>query len=47
MNQANKFNLDPQVDLEVKGVLIPQVVGYFEGWVNIFPKSIWLKISGP
>lgn len=43
MNQVDRFNLDPQVDLEVEGLLIPQVVVDFESQVNILPKSTWLK----
>lgn len=26
MNQVNRSNLDPQVDLEIEGLLIPQVI---------------------
>ena len=45
MNQVDKFNLDPQVDLEVEGVLIPQLVVDFGLEVNIFPKITWLKLG--
>lgn len=37
MNQVDKFDLDLQVDLEVRGVLIPQVVIHFGSQVNILP----------
>ena len=45
MNQVDKFDIDPQVDLEVEGVLIPQVVVDFGSQVNIFPKFKWLKLG--
>ena len=47
MNQVDKFDLDPQVDLEIKGLLIPQVIIDFGSQVNIFPKKTWLKLSRP
>ena len=47
MNQVDKSNLDLQVDLEIKGVLIPQGVVNFGSQVNIFPKSTWLKLGRP
>ena len=47
MNQVNKFDLDPQVNLEVERILIPQVVVYFRTQVNISPKITWLKLGQP
>lgn len=47
MNQVDKFNLNPQVDLEIEGFLKPQVVMGFGSQVNIFPKIAWLKVDQP
>jgi hypothetical protein len=47
MNKVDKFDLDPLVYLEVEGVIIPQVVVYFDSQVNIFPKRTWLKLAQP
>lgn len=47
MNQVHKFDLIRQVDLEIEGLLIPQVIIDFGSQVNIFPKSTWLKLGQP
>ena len=44
MNKFDKFYLDPQVDLEIEGFLIPQFVVYFSSQVNIFPKITWINL---
>lgn len=47
MNQVGQFDLDPQVDLDIKGVLTPQVVVNFGSQVNIIPKRTWMKPGCP
>lgn len=47
MNQVDKSDLDPQVDLEVEGVFIPQVVVDFVSQVIIFPNRTWIKLGQP
>ena len=47
MNHSDKSDLDPQVDLDVEGVLIPHVVIEFGSQVNILPKTTWIKLGHP
>ena len=44
-NQVDMFDLKPQVDLDIKGALIPQVFIDFGSQVNILPKSTWIKLG--
>lgn len=43
MNQVHKFDLDPQVYLDIEGVLISQVFVNFGSQVNILPRCTWMK----
>lgn len=45
MNQVDRYDLGPQVNLDIEGVLIPQVVVNFGSQVNILPKITWLKLG--
>ena len=47
MNQVDRSNLNPQADLDIEGVLIPQVVLDFGSQVNILPKTTWIKLGRP
>jgi hypothetical protein len=51
MRQLTQENLqddyDPQVNLEVEGFMIPQVVVNFGSQVNILPKETWIKMGKP
>ena len=40
----DKSYFDPQVNLEIEGVLIPQVVVDFGSQVNIIPRAKWVKL---
>ena len=45
MNQIEISNFDPQVDLDIEGVLIPQVVVNFRSQVNILPRTTWIRLG--
>ena len=45
MNQVNKSSLDPQVNMDVEGLLIPKVVVDYGSQVNILPKITWQKLG--
>ena len=47
MNQVDGSDIDPKINFDNKGVLIPQVVIDFGSQVNILPKSTWLKFGRP
>ena len=42
-NQIDRYDFDPQVDLGIEGILIPQVVVDFRSQVNILPITTWIK----
>ena len=41
----DKSNFDPQVNLDIEGVLIPQVVVDFGSQANILPIATWVNIG--
>lgn len=47
LTQQERFydDYDPQVDLEVKGFMIPQVVVDFGSQVHILPKEVQIKMG--
>ena len=45
MNHMDKSNFDPQVNLKIEGVHIPQVVVDFGSQVNILPRTTWVKLD--
>lgn len=47
MSQVDRFEFKPQVDLEIEGVLIPQIVIEFSSQVNILLKRTWMKLGHP
>ena len=47
MNHMDKLDFNPQVKLEIEGLLIPQVVVDFGSQVNILPRAIWVKPGRP
>ena len=47
MNQIDRSDFDPQVDLHIKWVLITQVVIELRSQLNILPRTTWIKLSRP
>ena len=45
MNQVDRSDLEPKVDLEIEGSHVPQIVVEFGSQVNILPKSTWIKLG--
>jgi hypothetical protein len=46
LSYKNKY-YDRQVDLEIHGVLINQVVVEFKSQVNILPRDTWIRLGQP
>ena len=47
INHVDKLDFDPQVNLEIEGVLIPQVVVEFGSQVNILPRDTSVNLGTP
>ena len=47
MNHIDIFDFDPQFDLDIEGILIPQVVIDFRSQFNILPRTEWVKLGKP
>ena len=45
INQVDRCDIDSKIDLDIKGVLIHQVVVDFISQVNVLLKSTWLKFG--
>lgn len=45
MNRIDRTNFDPQIGLDIEGVLIPQVVADFGSQVNILPRTTWIRLG--
>lgn len=45
MNQSDKSDFDPQVKIDIEGVLMPQVVIDFGSQDNILPRTTWIKLG--
>ena len=45
MSKVDRSYQNPQVDLDIEGVLIPQTVIDFGSQVNVLPKNKWMKLG--
>jgi hypothetical protein len=43
----NNTNYNPQVDLEIEGIMVNQVVVDFGSQVNILPQETWIRMGQP
>ena len=45
MNQIDRSDFDPQIELHIEGIRIAQVVISFESEVNKLPRTTWIKLG--
>jgi hypothetical protein len=45
--KEHKHDFDPQVDLEIDGHMIKQVIVDFNSQVNILPRETWVRLGKP
>lgn len=45
LNQFDRFYVNPQVNFEIEGFLVPQVIIEYGSQVNIFIKISWIKLG--